>query len=454
MPFWRPSSTFAAALPGSASRPWPAPSSRRRRGPGRRSPARPSRRGRCGCPPPAARRWCRGAGRSRPPSWPRAAPCPPPRPPGGGRRRGRRGRASRSCSTSSSAPSRTAAAAASARVARCSRRRRRRKCSGRRTRAPVPGGEHVLHAGHALADGDAAHLRQGERRGARAHPAQDQGHAQLAALRRLGLDALDRGPAAEDDAGREVLDLALAVDGRVGDDRDRLLEVVRERHRHRRERPSGPSQPREPIGSAPRSAWNWSCCLSLSIQPAEASKVSSSSSGSRTCVLVAVLLHRDRLEAARQAGARLGGGQGAAALGAAVDLALHVGVVEHDRDAVLAGQEGDLLARRQRGGVARELGDRDDARLGGDEVELVGLDPPRAGAGPWRPPRRPSRRRLARPARPAPGRTGPAPRGSGRRGPGASPAGGGPRRGSAAGRTRPPPAARGPSRRSGPRAGG
>ena len=39
---------------------------------------------------------------------------------------------------------------------------------------------------------------------------------------------VDRRPAAEDRAGREVLDLALAVDRRVGDDRDRLLEVVGE----------------------------------------------------------------------------------------------------------------------------------------------------------------------------------------------------------------------------------
>ena len=39
---------------------------------------------------------------------------------------------------------------------------------------------------------------------------------------------VDRGAAAEDGAGREVLDLALAVDRRVGDDGDRLLEVVGE----------------------------------------------------------------------------------------------------------------------------------------------------------------------------------------------------------------------------------
>mgnify|MGYP006183558471 CR=1 FL=1 len=37
-----------------------------------------------------------------------------------------------------------------------------------------------------------------------------------------------RHAAAEDGAGREVLDLALAVDRRVGDDGDRLLEVIGE----------------------------------------------------------------------------------------------------------------------------------------------------------------------------------------------------------------------------------
>ena len=44
----------------------------------------------------------------------------------------------------------------------------------------------------------------------------------------VGAGVVERGPAAEDGAGREVLDLALAVDRRVGDDRDRLLEVVGE----------------------------------------------------------------------------------------------------------------------------------------------------------------------------------------------------------------------------------
>src|SRR5204863_4637445 len=47
---------------------------------------------------------------------------------------------------------------------------------------------------------------------------------------------LYRGAAAEDRAGREVLHLALAVDRRVGDDGDRLLEVVSEVLALRRER--------------------------------------------------------------------------------------------------------------------------------------------------------------------------------------------------------------------------
>ena len=50
---------------------------------------------------------------------------------------------------------------------------------------------------------------------------------------------LRRGARAEDDARREVLDLALAVDRRVRDDRDRLLKVVRE-VRARRERGERP----------------------------------------------------------------------------------------------------------------------------------------------------------------------------------------------------------------------
>ncbi len=51
---------------------------------------------------------------------------------------------------------------------------------------------------------------------------------------------VDRGPAPEQRAGREVLHLALAVDRRVGDDGDRLLEVVGEvlaLGRERRQRP-------------------------------------------------------------------------------------------------------------------------------------------------------------------------------------------------------------------------
>src|SRR5204863_8187962 len=46
---------------------------------------------------------------------------------------------------------------------------------------------------------------------------------------------LKRGAASEDRAGGEVLDLTLAVDRRVGDDRDGLLEVVGEVLAFRRE---------------------------------------------------------------------------------------------------------------------------------------------------------------------------------------------------------------------------
>ncbi len=56
----------------------------------------------------------------------------------------------------------------------------------------------------------------------------------------VGGGIVQRRPAAEDRAGREMLHLALAVDRRVGHDRDRLLEVVGEvlaLGRERRERP-------------------------------------------------------------------------------------------------------------------------------------------------------------------------------------------------------------------------
>ena len=210
-----------------------------------------------------------------------------------------------------------------------------------------------------------------------AHPTQDDRHAQLAAQGRLRLDALDGRAAAEHDPGGEVLHLALAVDGRVGDHGHRLLEVVRQRHRHRGERPERavPAQGADGLGAAVGVELE---LLLVALDPAGRGEQGLELELGRLelVVRVRVLLHRHRLESARQAGARLGAGQGAPALGAPVHLALHVPVVEHLRHAVLARDERDLLSRRQRRGVAGELGDGHDARLGRDRVHVLGLDPP------------------------------------------------------------------------------
>ena len=286
------------------------------------------------------------------------------------------GPAAMSLSTSSSAPVWTAATAASARRAQVVRDTGvagevQRQGGG----APVPRGEHVLHAGDALAHGHAAHLRQRQRRGAGPHPAEDDRHAQLAALRRVGLDALDRGPPAEHHAGREVLDLALAVDRRVGDDGDRLLEVVGERHRDRGERAERavPAERADRLGAAVGVELE---LLAVALDPARGREEDLQVELRLGQVVVGDLLDGDGVEAAGQEGARLGVRQGAAALGAGVHLALELPVVEHLRHAVGAGDQGHLLAGGEGGGVAGELGHRDDPRLRRDDVHLAGLDPP------------------------------------------------------------------------------
>ncbi len=96
----------------------------------------------------------------------------------------------------------------------------------------------VLEQVGALLAGDPAVGLVGERRQA-VMAAED--HRERG-LDRAGVLAggVDRGAAAEDRAGGEVLDLALAVDRRVGDDSDRLLEVVGQvlaLGRERRQRP-------------------------------------------------------------------------------------------------------------------------------------------------------------------------------------------------------------------------
>ncbi len=246
---------------------------------------------------------------------------------------------------------------------------------GQTRHAPVPGGEDVLHAGDALADGDAPQLGERQRRRPRAHPAHDDRHAQLAALRRVGLDALDRGTPPQHDARGEVLHLALAVDRRVGDDGHRLLEVVRERHgdRHEGAERSVPSQRPDRLGAAVGVELE---LLLVALDPPGRGEQGVQLEIGREQVLVGVLLHGDRLEAPGEARAGLGGGQGAAALGPLVDLALDLPVVEDHGCAVLAGHQGDLLAGGERRRVAGQLGHGDDARLGGDGVDLGGLHPP------------------------------------------------------------------------------
>ena len=208
------------------------PAWRRGRAPGRRSPGPPSRRGRCASRRPGAPGCSAGAATTRRRPAPRAAPCRRRRRPGAGRRpAGRR---------SPRGPRAPGARRPRARPRRAASARRRDVLADGdgRGRRPAAGGRACQpHAAmtssmqrHAVADGDPPQLRQAEPR-AGAHAAEQEGHAQLAAQRRLRLDALDRGPPPEHHAGREVLDLPLAVDRRVGDHRHGLLEVVADRAR-------------------------------------------------------------------------------------------------------------------------------------------------------------------------------------------------------------------------------
>ena len=82
----------------------------------------------------------------------------------------------------------------------------------------------VLHEPGLVGAGDLAIGRVRERR----HPVVAAEDDRERGLDRAGIGCgiVQRGPAAEDRAGREVLHLALAVDRRVGDDGDGLLEVV------------------------------------------------------------------------------------------------------------------------------------------------------------------------------------------------------------------------------------
>ncbi len=95
--------------------------------------------------------------------------------------------------------------------------------------------------------------------------------------------------------------------------------------------------------------------MSDPIHDAEPSKALRSISGPSALPLAIVGEDR-RVQAAGQAGARLAVRQGAAVLGALVDLLLDLGVVKRVRDAVAVENDGHLLARSERPRVAGQVG--------------------------------------------------------------------------------------------------
>ena len=196
---------------------------------------------------------------------------------------------------------------------------------------------------------------------------------------RVGARGVERRPPAEHGARREVLDLALAVDRRVGHDGDRLLEVVGEvlaLWRQRRERPVV-AERADRLGAVRR---HLLAELDVVALPPEAGEDP------------VLHLHRLRRAGGRVAGdlgalerptgleravprRELGGpGAGEPALG---DGALHLPVLVELRRAALA-VDGDhvLLAGRERLRLGDHVVAADDARLGAEDVVLRRLHLP------------------------------------------------------------------------------
>ena len=190
---------------------------------------------------------------------------------------------------------------------------------------------------------------------------------------------LERGAAAEDGAGREVLHLALAVDRRVGDDGDRLLEVVGEvltlgRERRQRTVVAERADRLGPVGGHLLDQFD------VVALPAEAGEDAVGDLDRLLGAGIGVAGHVGALE-------RAAGFDRALVRRHAVDAValqpavaddpqhLHVGVQGRvSLDAVDQHQR--LLARRQRLRLGDHVVDRDDPRLGAEDVILGGLDLP------------------------------------------------------------------------------
>ena len=249
----------------------------------------------------------------------------------------------------------------------------RREVEGEARVAVGPCRLDILHDRHALAGGHPPELRQAHLH-ARAHGTQDDRHAQFAALRRLGLHALDRRATAQHHARGEVLHLALAVDCGVGDHGHRLLQVVRDRERHggQRAERAVPPQRSDGLGAAVGMELH---LLLVAVDPARrGEEVGEGRLGHLGRGRAPVAAHG--LEAACEPGAGLAVGQAAARTRAGVDLALHLGVGEHPGCPALAGDERHLLAGGERTRIGGQLMHRDDPRLGRRHVHVRGLHPP------------------------------------------------------------------------------
>ena len=190
---------------------------------------------------------------------------------------------------------------------------------------------------------------------------------------------VDRGAAAEQRAGREVLHLALAVDRRVGDDGDRLLEVVGEVLALRRERRQRPvvAERADRLGPVGGHLLDQFDVVAL---PAEAGQ---HAVGDLDRLLGAgVGVAGDILALQRPAGL-----QGAVVARRRLDaVAAQPAVADHSQHRVVGVQgrvlagtidldEG-LLPRRQRLRLGDHRVDRDDAGLGAEDVVVLGLHLP------------------------------------------------------------------------------
>src|SRR4051812_25262153 len=203
------------------------------------------------------------------------------------------------------------------------------------------------------------------------------------------------GPRAEHDAGREVLDLALAVDRRIRDHRDGLVHVVGEHHRTRRERGQR-TVPTERADRLRRRGLHVLRHAQVIRLEAERRELLLATAGGvlelvgRRTDLPAVDLTTFALSAlATEPISRDGSFQWPTALRALAhagrddtarvalgdEARTHRGLIEEPPPARVAPQ-GDAFAGAERVRVARVPGQRNEPALAREDVRLVGLDVP------------------------------------------------------------------------------